>query len=287
MCMKEEAETILALTLDLADRKQGTVYKCGEGGSGLLPGQLREYLSRQFPSDETMVPVPVFHGTDRNVLEIEQEDIPMFRDNLWFAAKELYHMLRESPWKYSAVLYPHEKDSWDLLGRYTDLDQEDLREVMEWIMPELLAHGGAETPALYVSSLDDALVYAPMASHFGIIGHCAHTLATAARTLFDASTFTPELKKALAFVDVFDATESRPVVLMFCKLARSSMVHADGRAVEPCEYLEPMTKKECDWKYTKPLSLSDGVELKITQSDLEEFRQVLAEFFGEPDVPGA
>ena len=48
-----------------------------------------------------------------------------------------------------------------------------------------------------------------------------------------------------------------------------------------------MTKKECDWKYTKPLSLSDGVELKITQSDLEEFRQVLAEFFGEPDVPGA
>lgn len=234
-----------------------------------------------------MVPVPVFHGTDRNVLEIEQEDIPMFRDNLWFAAKELYHMLRESPWKYSAVLYPHERDSWDLLGRYTDLDQEDLREVMEWIMPELLAHGGAETPALYVSSLDDALVYAPMASHFGIIGHCAHTLATAARTLFDASTFTPELKKALAFVDVFDATESRPVVLMFCKLARSSMVHEDGRAVEPCEYLEPMTKKECDWKYTKPLSLSDGVELKITQSDLEEFRQVLAEFFGEPDVPGA
>ena len=264
MCMKEEAETTLALTLDLAARKHGTVYKCGEGGSGLLPGQLREYLSRQFPSDETMIPVPVFHGTDRNVLEIEQEDIPMFRDNLWFAAKELYHMLRESPWKYSAVLYPHERDSWDLLGRYTDLDQEDLREVMEWIMPELLAHGGAETPAL-----------------------CAHTLATAARTLFDASAFTPELKKALAFVDVFDATESRPVVLMFCKLARSSMVHEDGRTVEPCEYLEPMTKKECDWKYTKPLSLSDGVELKITQSDLEEFRQVLAEFFGEPDVPGA
>lgn len=283
MCMKEEAETSLALPLDLDDRKQETVYTCGEGGNGLDAGQLRDYLARQFPSDETMLPVPVFHGTDRNVLEIEQEDIPMFRDNLWFAAKELYHMLKQSPWKYSAVLYPHEGDSWDLLGRYTDLDREDLREVMEWIMPELLDNEGEETPALCVSSLDDALVYAPMAAHFGIVGHCAHELAAAARSLFDASAFTAELKKALAFVDVFAGTASRPVVLMFCHLARSSMVHEDGRAVEPFEYLEPMTRKECAWKYTKPLSLSDGVELKITRSDLEEFRQVLAEFFGEPE----
>ncbi len=282
MCRKEEAGTSLAVTLDLADRKQGTIYKCGEGGNGLGPGQLRDYLARQFPSDETMIPVPVFHGTDRNVLEMEQEDIPMFREHLWFAAKELYHMLKQSPWKYSAVLYPHEGDSWNLLGRYTDLDREDLREVMEWIMPELLAHEGEETPALCVSSLDDALVYAPMAAHFGIVGHCAHELAAAARSLFDASAFTAELKKALAFVDVFDDTESRPVVLMFCHLARSSMVHEDGRSVEPFEYLESMARKECGWKYTKPLSLSEGVELKITQSDLEEFRQVLAEFFGEP-----
>lgn len=287
MCMKEEAKTILSLSLDLADRKRETVYKCGEGGDGLGPGQFREYLARQFPSDGTMIPVPVFHGTDRNVLEIDQEDIPLFRDNLWFVAKELYRMLGQSPWKYSAILYPHDGDFWDLLGRFEGADQEDLREVMEWIMPELLACEGEGGPSLCVSSLDDALVYAPMAAHFGIVGHCAHTLARAARSLFDESAFTPELKKAFAFVDVFEGTASRPVVLMFCHLSSASMEHEDGRTVESAEYLEPMSGKECRWRYTKPLPLSEGVELKITHADVEEFRKILTEFFGEPDLPGA